>query len=203
MSEPISTETIAEYKLDEQVGYLLRLASQRHSAIFLENTVEGLTPTQFSTLIRISEKGEVSQNHLGRLAAMDVATIKGVVDRLKTKGLVTSRPDPDDKRRSIIALTPQGIAQIDRLKDIGYKYSTKGGLSISIDAMITPDSKWKILSEAERQVEEISRQYTEGLITQGEKYNKVVDIWAKATDDVANEMMAAMRLAPVIDTEGR
>ena len=91
----------------------------------------------------------------------------------------------------------------DRLKNTGYRYSTEGGLSISIDAMITPDSKWKILSEAERQVEEISRQYTEGLITQGEKYNKVVDIWAKATDDVANEMMAAMRLAPVIDTEGR
>ncbi|MFO7685811.1 MAG: DNA-directed RNA polymerase subunit beta' [Desulfobacterales bacterium] len=91
----------------------------------------------------------------------------------------------------------------DRLKNTGYRYSTEGGLSISIDAMITPDSKWKILSEAERQVEEISRQYTEGLITQGEKYNKVVDIWAKATDDVANEMMEAMRLAPVTDAEGR
>ncbi|MFZ0725768.1 MAG: DNA-directed RNA polymerase subunit beta', partial [Desulfobacterales bacterium] len=91
----------------------------------------------------------------------------------------------------------------DRLKNTGYRYSTEGGLSISIDAMITPDSKWKILNDSERQVEEISRQYTEGLITQGEKYNKVVDIWAKATDDVANEMMEAMRLAPVMDAEGR
>ena len=90
----------------------------------------------------------------------------------------------------------------DRLKDTGYRYSTEGGLSISIDAMITPDSKWNILQEAEKQVEEIGRQYTEGLITQGEKYNKVVDIWAKATDDVANEMMEAMRLTPVVDTEG-
>jgi DNA-directed RNA polymerase subunit beta' len=76
----------------------------------------------------------------------------------------------------------------DRLKDLGYKYSTQGGLSISIDAMITPDSKPAIIKSAEKQVAEISRQYTEGLITQGEKYNKVVDIWAKATDDVANEM---------------
>ncbi len=90
----------------------------------------------------------------------------------------------------------------DRLKDTGYRYSTEGGLSISIDAMITPDSKWNILQQAEKQVEEIGRQYTEGLITQGEKYNKVVDIWAKATDDVANEMMEAMRLTPVVDTEG-
>ena len=81
----------------------------------------------------------------------------------------------------------------DRLKDIGYRYSTKGGLSISIDAMIIPDLKWELLNKAEDQVSEIGRQYTEGLITQGEKYNKVVDIWAKATDDVANEMMEAMK----------
>ena len=84
----------------------------------------------------------------------------------------------------------------DRLKDLGYKFSTQGGLSISIDAMITPKSKKTILRKAEKQITEISHQYTEGLITQGEKYNKVVDIWAKATDDVANEMMEAMRIAP-------
>jgi DNA-directed RNA polymerase subunit beta' len=85
----------------------------------------------------------------------------------------------------------------DRIKDTGYKYSTKGGLSICIDDMIIPDAKWDLLSKAEQQVTEIGRQYTEGLITQGEKYNKVVDIWAKATDDVANEMMEAMKNATV------
>jgi DNA-directed RNA polymerase subunit beta' len=84
----------------------------------------------------------------------------------------------------------------DRLKDIGYRYSTEGGLSISIDAMIIPEKKWEILKKAEDSVTEISRQYTEGLITQGEKYNKVVDIWARATDDVANEMMEAIKSAP-------
>ena len=89
----------------------------------------------------------------------------------------------------------------DRLKDLGYKYSTQGGLSISIDAMITPESKQTIIQSAEKQVAEIGRQYTEGLITQGEKYNKVVDIWAKATDDVANEMMAAMKKAPMTDKD--
>lgn len=91
----------------------------------------------------------------------------------------------------------------DRLKDLGYKYSTQGGLSISIDAMITPDSKKSIIKKAEKRVAEISRQYTEGLITQGEKYNKVVDIWAKATDDVANEMMDAMKKEPVRDQHGK
>ncbi len=91
----------------------------------------------------------------------------------------------------------------DRLKDLGYKYSTQSGLSISIDAMITPESKPAIISGAEKQVSEIGRQYTEGLITQGEKYNKVVDIWAKATDDVANEMMEAMKKAPIIGEDDK
>jgi DNA-directed RNA polymerase subunit beta' len=91
----------------------------------------------------------------------------------------------------------------DRLKDIGYKYSTQGGLSIAIDDMIIPATKWDILKKAETQVSEIGRQYTEGLITQGEKYNKVVDIWAKATDDVANEMMEAMKLGPAVGKDGK
>jgi DNA-directed RNA polymerase subunit beta' len=91
----------------------------------------------------------------------------------------------------------------DRLKDIGYSYSTRGGLSICIDDMIIPEAKEEILEKAEQQVAEIGRQYVEGLITQGEKYNKVVDIWAKATDDVANEMMAVMKLAPVARRDGR
>jgi DNA-directed RNA polymerase subunit beta' len=91
----------------------------------------------------------------------------------------------------------------DRLKDTGYRYSTEGGLSISIDAMITPAAKWDILKEAEKQVEEIARQYAEGLITQGEKYNKVVDIWARATDDVANEMMEAMKQGLATDENGQ
>jgi len=90
----------------------------------------------------------------------------------------------------------------DRLKDIGFQYSTQGGLSISIDAMIIPSTKWDILERAEKQVEKIGRQYIEGLITRGEKYNKVVDIWAKATDDVADEMMKSMRIAPATDHDG-
>ncbi len=81
----------------------------------------------------------------------------------------------------------------DRLKDIGYKYSTLGGLSICVSDMIIPDQKWDLISDAEKNIEEIKNQYSEGLITQGEKYNKVVDIWAQATDDIANAMMDVMK----------
>ncbi len=81
----------------------------------------------------------------------------------------------------------------DRLKDIGYQYSTLGGLSICVDDMIIPDEKWDIIARAEQNINDIKNQYSEGLITQGEKYNKVVDIWAQATDDIANAMMEVMK----------
>ncbi len=91
----------------------------------------------------------------------------------------------------------------DQLKNTGYKRSTSGGLSISIDAMIIPETKGDILNTAEKNVAEITKQYTEGLITQGEKYNKVVDIWAKSTDDIADAMMAAMEKPFIVEGHER
>jgi DNA-binding MarR family transcriptional regulator len=119
------TDQELAYALDEQVGYLLRIANQRHAIIFQQHISENLTPTQFSTLIRIAEHGQLSQNHLGRLAAMDVATIKGVVDRLKVKGLVRSTPDLKDKRRSTISLTEAGQMTTDNLKADGRTITEK------------------------------------------------------------------------------
>ena len=77
----------------------------------------------------------------------------------------------------------------DRLKDLGYAQATRSGLSIAMKDMIIPSRKKEIIDKAFEEVREIERQYNEGLITGGEKYNKVVDIWAKATDSVAAEMM--------------
>lgn len=111
------------YRLSEQVGYLLRLASQRHAVVFQNRISQGLTPTQFSTMVRVAEQGAVSQNQLGRLAAMDIATIKGVVDRLKAKGLLQVAADPDDKRRSIISLTSSGKDLMNQLYEDGFQIS--------------------------------------------------------------------------------
>ena len=119
MNSVVHKETQLEYILEDQIGYLLRLASQRHSVIFQKYAVESMTPTQFTTLIRVAEIGEVSQNHLGRLAAMDVATIKGVVDRLKAKDLIKSQPDNVDKRRTVISLTANGKALVLDLRATG------------------------------------------------------------------------------------
>lgn len=101
------------YALSEQVGFNLRRANQRHVAIFGRH-VEGLTPTQFAALARLHENGALSQNHLGRVTAMDSATIKGVVERLRAKGLVQSRPVPNDQRLRLIDLTEEGRAMFER-----------------------------------------------------------------------------------------
>jgi DNA-directed RNA polymerase subunit beta' len=77
----------------------------------------------------------------------------------------------------------------DKIMEMGFKYSTYAGLSICIDDMVVPDIKAKLLEDAETQVSEIRQQYDEGLITDGERYNKVVDIWAQAADKIAKEMM--------------
>lgn len=96
------------YRLDEQAGFLLRQAQQRHTAIFAERMVEGLTPTQFAALAKLQELGAVTQNRLGRLTAMDAATIKGVIDRLRERGFAETRRDPSDGRRLLVDLTPKG-----------------------------------------------------------------------------------------------
>ncbi|WP_286192793.1 MarR family transcriptional regulator [Stappia sp. BW2] len=96
------------YVLDDQIGYLLRKAYQRNAVIFSEK-VRDLTPTQFAVMARLSERGPVSQNRLGRLVGLDVATTKGVVDRLTARGFLQGRKDPDDKRRQLISLTEEGF----------------------------------------------------------------------------------------------
>lgn len=100
-----------DYQLNDQVGFNLRRANQRHVAIFQQH-VEGLTPTQFAAMARVHELGPLSQNRLGRLTAMDSATIKGVVERLLAKKLVSLNPDPDDKRLRLVSLTGEGIELI-------------------------------------------------------------------------------------------
>jgi len=85
----------------------------------------------------------------------------------------------------------------DRLKDMGYKYATISGMSISINDMTIPSRKVEIIERAENEVKNIDDQYINGLITDGEKYNKVVDIWSQATEDVASEMIKEMALDEV------
>ena len=98
-----------QYVLERQVGFVMRRAVQRHIAIF-SALIPEMTPTQFAALAKLCELGQASQNELGRLTAMDVATIKGVVDRLRARSLISSAPLKSDKRRLMLTPTRKGRA---------------------------------------------------------------------------------------------
>src|SRR5919112_713188 len=91
----------------------------------------------------------------------------------------------------------------DRLKDIGYRHATKAGISIAIKDMVIPPNKEVLLKSAHEDVREIEEQYKNGLITDGERYNKVVDIWAEVTDRIADEMLRDLGSEKVTDENGR
>ena len=112
------------YVLEEQVGHLLRRANQRHTNLFQELFGDlGLTTLQFAALMKLWELGDLSQNQLGRLTAMDPNTIQGVVQRLERRGFVERRPDPEDRRRKALALTSCGEALAGSLVENGLRIS--------------------------------------------------------------------------------
>jgi DNA-binding MarR family transcriptional regulator len=96
------------YVLDDQIGFILRQVWQRHATIFMREIGINLTSPQWAALSKLAETGPCSQNQLGRLTAMDVATIKGVIDRLTARGLTETSPDPEDGRRLVVSLTRAG-----------------------------------------------------------------------------------------------
>ncbi len=110
-----------EYVLDQQVGHLLRRANQRHTALFARRFADfDLTPLQFAVLMRLREAGPLSQNLLGRQTAMDPNTVQGVILRLLRRRLVDRSGSDDDKRRKVLALTPEGLALAERLVAEGH-----------------------------------------------------------------------------------
>ncbi len=90
----------------------------------------------------------------------------------------------------------------DQLMYTGFAYSTRGGISICVDDMQIPAKKFDLLGEAQKEVKEIEEQYRQGLVTQGERYNKVVDIWGRTGDKIAKAMMDELSKQKVIDREG-
>jgi DNA-directed RNA polymerase subunit beta' len=91
----------------------------------------------------------------------------------------------------------------DKLMYTGFSYAARAGMSFCVDDMLVPDQKHGIIAAAEEEVKEIERQYASGLVTQGERYNKVVDIWGRAGDVVAKAMMDQLGTQEVIDREGK
>jgi DNA-binding MarR family transcriptional regulator len=116
----------AVYRLEDQVGFLLRCAHQRATEIF--NAVMarfGVTPTQFAALTKLDDLGSVSQNQLGRLTRMDPATVSGVIGRLIARGYVRQSTDIKDARLVMLMLTPVGQTAVTAMKGTAAEVSRR------------------------------------------------------------------------------
>ncbi|MFK0166404.1 MarR family winged helix-turn-helix transcriptional regulator [Rhizobium sp. NPDC090279] len=138
-TQPTERAGMSDYALGEQIGFLLRQANQRHVAIFTNLMMEKLTTTQWAALVKLRDLQPSSQGKLGRETAMDMATIKGVVDRLAKRDLVKTAPDPTDARRLVLTLTEEGEGIVDRNLAVAADISreTLGPLSYAERVMLT------------------------------------------------------------------
>ncbi|WP_373085116.1 MarR family winged helix-turn-helix transcriptional regulator [Sneathiella sp.] len=139
-ARPSDVKKIENYRVEAQIGHLLRRAHQKASAIFQSHMGhEQITPTQFAALAKLKDEGELSQNHLGRLTAMDPATILGVIRRLRDRGLIQTRPDESDRRRTLLCLSSAGLELTNDLIPHGIE------LSEETLATLTPEEQEQVI----------------------------------------------------------
>ena len=141
--------------------------------------------------IKVRLNGEIIDTTVGRIllyAHIPPEVPFTYVNRLMKKKELASLVEMSYRLAGNVAT----VAMLDELKRLGFLHATKAGFSISINDMAIPKNKAKLLSQAEVDVSEVRQQYVDGLITEGERYNKVIDIWARLTDRVANEMLATL-----------
>jgi len=151
--------------------------------------------------IRVRKNGELVDTTVGRLLLGQLLPEKvrfEKVNQVMTKKALAGLIDHTYRN----AGTKETVILADRLKDIGYEYATRAGISICINDMKIPLGKEEYVEKAEGDVFDVEQQYTDGLITSGEKYNKVVDIWSKVTEDVATAMMDEIKVDYFLDKDG-
>jgi len=152
--------------------------------------------------IKVRINGTIEETTTGRVLLYEILPENlsfSHVNKVMTKKELRSLINESYRREGIKAT----VILSDRLKDIGYRYATLSGISISMKDMRIPSRKAEIVGQAEEEVKRIDEQYKTGLITDGEKYNKVVDIWAQCTEKVASEMMEEMGIQEIKDSSDK
>ncbi|MCP4340031.1 MAG: DNA-directed RNA polymerase subunit beta' [Desulfobulbaceae bacterium] len=152
--------------------------------------------------VKVRKGGELVDTTMGRILLGELLpdSVKfEEVNKVLTKKALATLIDHTYRH----AGTKDTVILADRLKDTGYENATRAGISICINDMKIPLEKENYVEKAENDVLDVDQQYTDGLITSGEKYNKVVDIWSKVTEDVANAMMDEIKVEYVRDNEGK
>ncbi|MBA4398209.1 MAG: DNA-directed RNA polymerase subunit beta', partial [Syntrophus sp. (in: bacteria)] len=151
--------------------------------------------------IKVRVKGEMKETTVGRVILYEIIPeqipfdlINKVMNKKELSNLI------DHCYRSCGDKTTVLLA--DRLKDLGFKYATMSGASIAIHNMVVPANKKDIVARADKDVLKIQKQYMDGLITDGERYNKVIDIWSQSTEKIAAEMLAGISMEELDEVGG-
>jgi len=143
---------------------------------------------------------------------VDTTVGRALLSEILPKGLPFSHMNKALKKKEISKLInvsfrkcglKETVVFADKLLQNGFRLATRAGISIAIDDMLVPQEKYRIIEESEKEVKDIEQQYVSGLVTAGERYNKVVDIWGKAGDAVSKVMMDQLRKEKTIDRHGK
>jgi DNA-directed RNA polymerase subunit beta' len=163
--------------------------------------------------VRITEwvKNKVTGEFTPHTSLVETTAGRALLSEILPKGLPFSNMNKALKKKEISKLInvsfrkcglKETVVFADKLLQNGFRLATKAGISICIDDMLVPTEKPEIIERAEKEVKEIQQQYVSGLVTSGERYNKVVDIWGKAGDEVSKVMMAQLAKQKTIDRHG-
>ena len=163
--------------------------------------------------VRLTEwvKDKVTREFVATTALVETTVGRALLSEILPKGLAFSNLNKALKKKEISKLINASFRQCglkdtvvfaDKLLQNGFRLATRAGFSVAIDDMLVPPQKADILARAESEVKQIEQQYVSGLVTSGERYNKVVDIWGKAGDDVSKVMMDQLKVEKVIDRHG-
>lgn len=173
---------------------------------------QGLVDLHAKIKVRIREFDlDVEGNKTEKVTRYETTVGRALLSEILPAGLPYSYIDKALKKKEISKLINASFRKVgiretvifaDKLMYTGYTYATKAGISISINDMLVPPEKQQLIAAADAEVKEIEDQYVSGLVTQGERYNKVVDIWGRAGDKVADAMMKQLREEDVKDDAG-
>jgi len=191
------------YQTKKIDGYFVNTSEIEHALEIGQINVHSRIVSKFET---IDEKGNIKfEKHISTVGRFLLANLIpkninnkfSLVDRLLPKKIVSEIID------HVFRFSGQKNTVIfcDKLKDLGFKHAFKAGISFGKDDLVIPENKQELIDETKKLISDYENQYTEGLITRGEKYNKVIDAWSKCTDRVASEMMKRIS-ATEISNEG-
>jgi len=161
--------------------------------------------------VRLQEYERDGDGWKEKLVRVSTTAGRALLSEILPKGLPFKVIDKPLKKKEISKLIDESFRRCglketvifaDNLMQEGFRLATQGGISIAIDDMLVPPEKQRIIEDAENEVKEIEQQYTSGLVTVGERYNKVVDIWGRAGDRVAKAMMDQLQQEVVTTAEG-